>query len=127
MLNLTQHKATSTQIDAGVFDVSEEKKQELQSLLSFKVPPTRGEICLRAGEIAAFAKANIGGATHAMIGGAPFLMSALERALKKQGITPLYSFSVRESVEETSASGEVIKKSVFRHAGFINVPHTHED
>ena len=34
-----------------------------------------------------------------MIGGAPYLMASLERALDAVMIQPVYSFSVRESVE----------------------------
>jgi len=56
-----------------------------------------------------------------MIGGAPFLMSALEDALVIAGITPLYAFSVRESVEAEQADGSVRKVAVFRHLGFVEV------
>ena len=54
-----------------------------------------------------------------MIGGAPFLMGALESALLDYGITPVYAFSKRESVEEVQKDGSVKKINIFRHAGFI--------
>ena len=54
-----------------------------------------------------------------MIGGAPFFMSALERALLDVGITPLYAFSIRESVEKAAEDGTVTKINVFKHVGFV--------
>jgi hypothetical protein len=39
--------------------------------------------------------------------------------LRAADITPLYAFSVRESVEQALADGSVRKVNVFRHAGFI--------
>jgi hypothetical protein len=54
-----------------------------------------------------------------MIGGAPYLMAPLEVALRAHGITPLYAFSVRESVEQTQPDGSVRKIAVFRHGGFV--------
>ena len=55
----------------------------------------------------------------AMIGGAPFLMGPLERALISRGIFPAYAFSRREVVEKATADGEVTKTAVFRHEGFV--------
>ena len=56
----------------------------------------------------------------AMIGGAPYLMSELEKELWYRGIEPVYSFSRRESVESTDAEGNVTKTSVFKHIGFVS-------
>jgi hypothetical protein len=56
----------------------------------------------------------------AMIGGAPYLMAPLESALRAHGITPVYAFSVRESVDQVQPDGSVRKVAVFRHAGFVN-------
>ena len=56
-----------------------------------------------------------------MIGGAPFLMGALESELKNRGIQPMYAFSVRDSVEKQNPDGSVTKQNVFKHAGFIEV------
>lgn len=55
----------------------------------------------------------------AMIGGAPFLMPALEKALRTKGILPVYAFSQRESVEEIMEDGTVRKTAVFKHRGFV--------
>jgi hypothetical protein len=65
--------------------------------------------------------AEASGEPAAMIGGAPYLMSELEQALFERGITPLYAFSKRESVEEVTDSGETVKKTVFKHLGFVEV------
>lgn len=52
-----------------------------------------------------------------MIGGAPFFMKELEEELSYIGI-PVYAFSRRESVEEV-VDGKVVKRSVFKHLGFV--------
>jgi hypothetical protein len=54
-----------------------------------------------------------------MIGGAPYLMAPLERALRRKRITPLYAFSERRSTEEKGNDGEIIKRTVFKHIGFV--------
>jgi hypothetical protein len=132
IMNLTQHRATPDQVAAGVFDLPEDERRHLMSLLTFSDLPSKDEIKERANEVAALAALladgadreershnDMGGfALHGMIGGAPFMMRALEDALKDQGIEPLYSFSIRESVEETR-DGSVIKQNVFRHIGFV--------
>lgn len=55
-----------------------------------------------------------------MVGGAMYLISALEKALTEQGITPVYSFSKRVSKEEQMPDGTVKKTTVFEHLGFVN-------
>lgn len=115
IINLTQHPATPEQEWDGVFEPQD--KDSVKCLLTFDTIPNKGVIYMRAVQLASIASES--GAKFAMIGGAPYLMSPLEEALKREGITPLYSFSERESIEETLPSGEVIKKSVFRHKGFI--------
>ena len=46
-------------------------------------------------------------------------MSALESALLDECITPMYAFSVRDSVEQTQPDGSVRKVNVFKHIGFV--------
>ena len=115
IVNLTQHPATEEQVFDGVFEPQE--KDNVKCLLTFDTIPNKGGLYMRAVQLALIASES--GAKFAMIGGAPYLMSPLEEALKKEGVIPLYSFSERESIEETLPSGEVVKKSVFRHKGFI--------
>jgi len=116
ILNLTQHPASAAQKKAGVFEPT--KKELVKELLTFQDLPRKGEIMRRA---SAIAYAVPEGTAYAMIGGAPFLMGPLEAALLERGVTPLYAFSCRESIETTSPSGEVVKKSTFKHLGFIEV------
>lgn len=115
ILNLTQHPSTSAQKAAGV--VEPRCKKAVQQLLTFEELPTREEIQARASTLAELACHEAVDA--AMIGGAPYLMSALECALYFRGITPLFAFSKRESVEEEQSDGSVRKTLVFRHVGFI--------
>lgn len=124
ILNLTQHLGTPEQ---GVTDLTGEELVALKQALTFDAIPTAQEIAERAEYIAELACANgLGGdegddpiPTRAMIGGAPYLMAPLERALRAVGIEPLYAFSVRESVEQVQADGSVRKDNIFRHTGFI--------
>jgi hypothetical protein len=118
ILNLTQHVPTKEQVEAGVVDLDD--RGELVDLLTFVEMPTKKKVRERAEQIAKLA----GKACYfrdiesAMIGGAPFLMAPLEQELLKEGVTPVYAFSVRESVEKETPEG-VVKTAVFRHKGFV--------
>lgn len=107
--NLTQHACSQEQVEAGVVDVEFPK---LSALLTFNEIPSKVTMGNRAVEIARFASQS--GFKTAMIGGAPFFMSTLEKALIDAGIKAVYAFSVRDSIEKDG-----IKTSVFRHAGFV--------
>lgn len=115
ILNLTQHAATTEQVDAGV--VEPENKTAVQAALTFDAIPSADEMRQRAEFLAAIAKDS--GCNKAMIGGAPFFMAPMERALLATGITPVYAFSVRDSREEADGNGGVRKVNVFRHVGFV--------
>ena len=123
IINLTQHNATPEQITAGVVDVPAELKAELSALLTFNNLPSKEEIDEAAMKVAAMAVICTQGSTApvAMIGGAPFLMSALEAALRHYGIKPLYAFSERASEEKIEADGTVRKVNYFKHKGFVEV------
>jgi hypothetical protein len=117
ILNLTQHVATEDQIKSGVIDLPEDKQNSLKKLLNFGQLPSASEIIEHADAIAKMAKKT--GCDKAMIGGALFLMSPLERSLRKVGVEPVYAFSVRESIERTTPDGTVLKENKFRHEGFV--------
>ena len=135
ILNLTQHTATPEQIAAGVVagEISDAQQTEVRALLTFDTLPTPVEVRRRAERLAqiaasAFTIVDYGGDSglcanesfkFAMIGGAPYLMAPLEVALRAHGITPVYAFSVRESVDQVQPDGSVRKVAVFRHAGFV--------
>ena len=119
ILNLTQHNATPDQLEQGVFEPF--VKRQITDRLNFCDLPTKQEIVDRAEAIARIASGNsYQGVKHAMIGGAPFLMSKLEAALLKRGIKPLYAFSERVSKETTAPDGTVTKINVFKHVGFVD-------
>ena len=127
ILNLTQHVATHEQLEAGVFEPSEEDKKEIQKLLTFEEIPDTKELGTRAyciGRIAIqyFDDFDDGASSgNAMIGGAPYFMNFLEDALKYEGIKPMYAFSKRESVDQVQPDGSVKKVAVFKHCGFVEV------
>ena len=120
IINLTQHKATDEQLAAGVVEPTPKFKAKVRQALTFESLPTHAEIAAAAASLAWVA--NVSGEAVAMIGGAPFLMSALEESLTEIGIRPLYAYSRRESVEQTHADGSVRKAAVFRHLGFVPGP-----
>ncbi len=132
ILNLTQHDATHDQVLAGVVEPAD--KSAIRALLTFEELPDANRIQQVAWELAKLANAELrergtgwpwveGGGVRprrAMIGGAPFFMGPLERALRTQGITPLYAFSRREaSVDTHRPDGSVGKTQIFRHVGFV--------
>jgi hypothetical protein len=115
VMNLTQHPSTAEQVEAGVVEPAE--KGAVQAALTFDAIPTASEMAERAAFLARIAVDS--GCKKAMIGGAPFFMAPLERALLAAGITPVYAFSVRDSVEQPDGNGGVRKVNVFRHIGFV--------
>lgn len=128
ILNLTQHEATEDQEKVGVYDFPEESiRKILRYNLTFEQIPTQRDMYKSAVAIADLALEKFVdycvpvNERFAMIGGAPFFMSVLENVLLSVGITPLYSFSKRESKEVIQADGSVQKVAVFRHIGFVEV------
>ena len=118
ILNFTQHAATAEQVAAGVIDLMQHDLASLKALLNFVGLPTRDEIYERAYAIAALAE-NLFAET-VMVGGAPFLMPVLQKALQMRGITVLYAFSERVSIEKI-VNGVVVKTNEFKHIGFVEV------
>lgn len=118
MINLTQHQSTPEQ---GCHDLTGSKLALLKEHLTFDSIPDRGAIRAAAAAIADLAKevSDKTGETRCMIGGAPFLMSELEIALKDAWLKPFYAFSKRESVDLVQQDGSVKKVAVFKHVGFI--------
>jgi hypothetical protein len=141
VLNLTQHKATKDQKEAGVIDLPESYRNKIINLLTFVEIPDCDEIHGRAVRLVDIVEEFLTDemspvreeflevvANHYedvenlrlafMIGGAPFFMPELQRELSKIG-TPLYAFSKREVVETVNDNGDVLKSSIFRHIGFV--------
>lgn len=122
MLNLTQHRATPAQEEAGVVGII--SNVDINKLLTFNELPTRQVLLDRANQIADIARIEISIWKYppkAMIGGFPALMRPLEDALIRRGITPYYAFSLRNSKEYTKENGVVVKEGEFEHLGFIEV------
>ena len=121
ILNLTQHNATPEQIAQGVVEVHELDKEDVRWNLTFNTLEECSieEMERRAQDLATMA--SFRGVSYAMIGGAPFFMPVLEKALREVGITPVYAFSVRESVEQSQPDGSVRKVNVFKHVGFVGL------
>ncbi len=136
IINLTQHQATQEQFEAGVVEPA--NKKLIQELLTFPEKPGPNELEATAVALAGVAvaervllsragKGSWWWGPSAMIGGAPFLMSRLIKELQEVNITPLYAFSVRESVDEPQPDGGIKKIVVFKHRGFIPATAEQED
>ena len=139
IFNLTMHPATQEQIEAGVFDASDERLIEIKAALTFTELPTQEEIEVKALSLAAIALSELYTRVlenrpeseeqldiesqmlgmEVMIGGAPYLMPYLERALKEYKLNAVYAFSKRESVEVVLDNGDVRKTNIFKHLGFV--------
>ena len=126
IINLTIHPATTAQIEAGVVDLPDHQYHALRALLLFEEIPTQREIAATARKIRLLAEAVVkpGSSHQVMLGGAPFLMAALEQELEDPispggcRFAPVYAFSQRVSEEIATPDGGVRKVSVFRHLGF---------
>lgn len=117
IVNLTQHPSTPEQQADGVVDLGAEVKNEIRGLLTFNSIPTKEEMEDRARKLAQIVKNH--GYEAAMIGGAPYFMSTLERVLTDEGIKYYYAFSQRVVVEETQPDGTVVKKATFKYEGLF--------
>ena len=119
ILNLTQHKATPEQLEAGVVDLPD--TTQLVNLLTFTERPDWNELKTRSNRIAKLAgDFNKSSPIDAcMIGGAPFLMPDLQKALHNNAFEVLYAFSKRVTIEKMDKDGNLIKTSIFKHEGFI--------
>jgi hypothetical protein len=130
ILNLTQHVATDEQTAQLVVE-PRMTKEKIKKLLTFEEIPSKEEIEARAKELARIAVSeasmyagdtdNEVWITRVMLGGAPYLMGALEKAVRECGFTPVYAFSKRESVDQPQPDGSVRKIAVFKHVGFVEV------
>jgi hypothetical protein len=115
ILNLTQHIASPEQIAAGVKELAPADSTTVKRLLTFDTledAQDASRVLERAMQIAAIAAAYKPNA--AMVGCAPYFIRVLCDALRTKGITPLFAFTQRVSVEKDG-----IKTSVFRHEGFV--------
>ena len=122
IMNLTQHIATPTQKEVGVFDLPDELRSELKELHTWENLPTRMEIAERIYHIKEFCEklhAEFPDVRHAMIGGVPFMNWCWERELKYVDVIPMYAFSRRNTVETPQPDGTVKKTVVFEHLGFV--------
>ena len=138
IINLTQHEMVKDQYFLNGEELIEIKFKPYNGLgesvhgfvkgcLNFNYKPDKVEIERRALVLSEYAKGLLdqvkgdNDKLYALVGGAPYLMSALEAALKERGIQPLYAFSQRESVEKVNPDGSVTKTAIFKHAGYIEM------
>ncbi len=128
IFNLTQHKATQDQAEAGVRDLPIQYQRTLHSILTVETCPKHNDILDIVDNIEDLITSiawcdgkNTPRSYHmsVMIGGAPWLMHPLHSRLEEMGVEVRYAFSSRVS-EETICpeTGTVFKSSEFRHIGW---------
>ena len=137
ILNLTQHQATPEQIEAGVYNPLQ--PEAIKEALTFNTLPSKQEIEVKALTLSAIAAEEVYWqllktrakseeqldiesqmlGMQVMVGGAPYLMPYLEKALKDVNLKAVYAFSKRESIEVVMEDGSVKKTAVFKHLGFV--------
>ena len=126
IMNLTQHDATDDQLAEGVVELDAGSQGRVREFLTFEAIPDEADMQARAHAIAIIARDWAFGQDRrrnlqAMIGGASYFMSTLERVLRDPayGIEPVYAFGKRESREIRLASHATRKVVDFKHLGFI--------
>ena len=143
IVNLTQHKLTTAQRVAGAveLDVPSHKLRTIEKpdgkggtlyrnerkedYLTFHIPPKPSWIVHNAGALCRMAIDHRWASDQpkwALLGGAPYLMSVLEKLLVSQHIQPVYAFTRRESVETVDSDGTVTKTSKFAFGGWVKLP-----
>ena len=118
--NLTQHNVTPSQEAAGICDLVPSQHNKLKAMLTMKAEDVcQASIIERAELIADFCDVFAVDGHHFMIGGAPFLMPVLSKALWNRGFKPFYAVSDRVSEESVLADGSVRKVMVFNHVSLV--------
>ena len=123
IINLTQHELTPEQktfIDIECYT----DRKKVKDLLTFTKLPSKEDIYYRALDLAAIVENIVDQDEHVdlflvLIGGAPYLMKPLIEELKRIGVTPVFSYTDRVSVETMQPDGSVVKTQVFKHLGFV--------
>jgi hypothetical protein len=122
IINATQHQATPAQVQAGVIELPLAMQEQLVELLNFTTLPSAKDIDNKAMAIAkllVIARRKFG-ADYVMIGGAPYLMPLLVKRIRQCACpTPIFAYSERVSEESMDTEGNVVKRNVFKHLGFV--------
>ena len=123
IINLTQHELTPEQREFIDIECHTDR-QKVKDLLTFTKLPSKEDIYYRALDLAAIVENIIDQDEHVdlflvLIGGAPYLMKPLIEELKKIGVTPVFSYTDRVSVETMQPDGSVVKTQVFKHLGYV--------
>lgn len=126
ILNLTQHQPTDEQSEAGLTPAL----AEIANLITFSAQELLEAESIellfldRASKILSVIFKNYGLSWEGrpvMLGGMPAFTAFLQNFLKALNFSVLYAVSDRISVEETLEDGSVVKRSVFKHIGFIEM------
>lgn len=115
--NLTQHELTEEQKKDGIIELPEALRGRVRELLTFESLPTGAEVAERAQQLAELAAGE--GAEGVMLGGVPFLMEPLQKALRQHGIRTFFAFSQRRSTEVRTPEGIVEKRCQFCYEGLV--------
>jgi len=104
-INLTAYRASEPQLAFGVIDINGNIASALKELLSFPVVPQRGEMLMKANDIAdiAFNLSMEFGTSNVLINAKAFFIPTLVHALQKRGLVPFYTFANRSTTVRDGA------------------------
>ena len=108
---------TEEQKKDGIIELPAARREQVRSLLTFETLPTSAEVAGRAQQLAELAAGE--GAEGAMLGGVPFLMAPLQKALQQRSIRTFFAFSRRRCTEVHTADGNVEKRCLFCYEGLV--------
>lgn len=119
IFNCTQHQPTADQIADGV----ESTDTIIVDAITFAPSQVNQSWLKLSAERVTERLIELGAKkdSRVMIGGAPYFMATLEKALLQAGMRPLYALSERVSKDVLQADGTMTKSVVFRHEGFYEV------
>lgn len=119
IVNFTLRAATPEQLAEGVIEVSDEDRLRIHELFKFQYVPDAYEVTVRARLLAQLAESYDAG--YVLVDGPPFLMVALDIALRALNVYPLYALSKKEITKTIRPDGTVVEQSVTKPVGWVDM------
>ena len=104
-INLTAYLSSDKQRALGVIDINGNIASALKELLSFHFAPEKGEMLIKANDIADIALnlSNEFQTRNVLINAKAFFIPTLVYALQKRGLVPFYTFANRTTTVKDGA------------------------
>ena len=119
IVNLTGFKTSDNQKDLGVIDLSEENREEVLKLQSFREIPKKRDVRKRAEQILEIALLSYEEGGYFLIGGPSFLLPPLVEVLKEVFYIPLFCVTKRYTMETIWSDWTPCRDDINYHYDFI--------